>query len=255
VIGKGAFRNNLKLQTALLSDSITVLSSEIFSGNTSLHTLNIPLKATTIEEKALFNLVALRELKLPSSLVSIETSGIEGLSTLTQLVVPDSIRSISNRALASATALTILHLPYKLANLGSDALLGNRSLTTIFYCGNLTGLPLKATCTDDMKRKIDEAAYQEEKEIRDRQRESAPTPGITGDLTKAINAVTDAALLATESSAETQKIAAEISTSLNATTEKIKVLSNTLSIQAASLTSLLATNLNIVMKVAKKLRA
>ena len=201
------------------------------------------------------NASSLRNVQLPQTLANIDTSSFEGLTSLTTVTIPDSVRHIGARAFAQSSSLVTLSLPYKLATLGSDAFVGTKTLNIVFYCGELSGIPIKTTCTDEMKRKIEEDVYQEEKTIRDKQREAAPTPGITADLSQALDAVTKSALLATESSEQLQAIVADIAKSLNRATEKIKLISSDLAVQAAALTALIKTNLNVVTKVAKKVGA
>jgi methyl-accepting chemotaxis protein len=251
-LGRGVFKNNTKLQSVTLSDNLTIVPAELFSGNTSLHTANLAKNIISIEERAFFNASSLRSITLPETLANIGTSAFEGLVSLSTFEVPSSVRIIGDRALSGNNKLLTLYLPNKLSVIGVNVLEGSSLLSTIFYCGNLTGLPVQSVCTDAMKKKIEEEAYQQEKAIRDSQRNLNDLPNASINLVDALNAVTESANLVTDSANEALATSQKIIESIRNTQGTLLGLEKDLQKQVAALSAQMKVLANLALKIAKK---
>ena len=123
-IGNDAFYQS-GITSVIIPPSVTGIGSTAFAG-TKLISLNIPNSVTAIGHGAFFG------------------------TLLKNVVIGDSVTIIDAKAF-STRYLESISIPDGLKILGEGAIPFTDSLTTIFYCGELSGLPIKPTCPVERK--------------------------------------------------------------------------------------------------------
>jgi methyl-accepting chemotaxis protein len=103
-----------------------------------------------------------------------------------------------------------------------------------------------------MKKKIEEEAYQQEKAIRDSQRNLNDLSNASINLVDALNAVTESANLVTDSANEALATSQKIIESIRNTQGTLLALEKSLQKQVAALSAQMKVLANLALKIAKK---
>jgi hypothetical protein len=138
----------------VIDSKVKIIGSEAFyqSGITSVA---IPLSVTGIGSTA-FAGTKLVSLIIPNSVTAIGHGAFFG-TQLKTVVVGDSVAIIDGKAF-STRYLESITLPDGLKVLGEGAIPFTDSLTSIIYCGELTGFPIKPTCPAERRASLDKKA-------------------------------------------------------------------------------------------------
>lgn len=89
-----------------MSNSVTSIGFNAFSGCSGLTTITIPNGVTSIELYAFDGCSALTSITIPNSVTSIGSSVFDGCKDLTSVIIGNEINSIISRAFARCSALT-----------------------------------------------------------------------------------------------------------------------------------------------------
>ena len=174
-IGESAFRNNTTIKKITVPDSVTSISSDVFSGCSSLTEITLPFigdSAKTSSDKYQYPLgyifgtrsyaggVATEQryygylsssstwdtYYIPSSLKYVTITGgnilygaFSGCSGLTNITIGNGVTSIGGAAFYKCSKLTNVTIPNSVRSIGEGAFQGCSGLTKIHYNGDLTG--------------------------------------------------------------------------------------------------------------------
>ena len=130
------YGNGNKITTVIISDGITSIGDEAFSGCTSLRTINLPDTITRIGSYV-FQDTNLRSLTLPKNLQTLEAYCFF-LCRFSAIEIPEGVTYIPENAFTSCTSLANVTLPDGLLAIGQHAFHG---------CYNLTSLHIPETVT------------------------------------------------------------------------------------------------------------
>lgn len=113
-IGKSAFENCAALKRITLPKSITKLETLTFSGCAALAEIALPDSVKTLGEKVFSGCAALKSVKIPAEVTVIPTEAFFGCVSLESITIPKNVSHINERAFDGCTALK------KVDYLGSD---------------------------------------------------------------------------------------------------------------------------------------
>lgn len=113
-IGKSAFENCAALKRITLPKSIAKLEALTFSGCAALAEIALPDSVKTLGEKVFSGCAALKSVKIPAEVTVIPTEAFYGCSSLESITIPKNVSHINERAFDGCTALK------KVDYLGSD---------------------------------------------------------------------------------------------------------------------------------------
>ena len=138
----------------VIDSKVRIIGSEAFyqSGITSV---DIPLSVTGIGSTA-FAGTKLVSIIIPNSVTVIGYGAFFG-AQLKTVVIGDSVTVIDGKAFSTHYLETIT-LPDGLKVLGEGAIPFTDSLTSIIYCGEMTGFPIKPTCPAERRARLDKNA-------------------------------------------------------------------------------------------------
>ncbi|MBR4330604.1 MAG: leucine-rich repeat protein, partial [Candidatus Riflebacteria bacterium] len=115
-----AFINNT-LKKIIISDSVTSIGAEAFSGCHNLNTIEIPDSVTSIGDSAFRNCDSLKSIKLPDSITSIGNATFDDCNSLNAIEIPDSVTTIGNSTFRNCNNLKSIKLPDSITSIGNEA--------------------------------------------------------------------------------------------------------------------------------------
>ena len=133
-IGERAFRNTTSLQTVILPDSLTTMSTNAFYGS-SLPKVTIPESVTSMTS-AFASCTGLKELTIKCKTVS--ANAFDTCSNLETLILEEGVEEISEKAFRVCSALKNVKLPKSLTTIGTFAFYNCTSLTEITIPENVS---------------------------------------------------------------------------------------------------------------------
>ena len=117
--------------TIAISDSVTKIGSNAFSGCTSLTSITIPDSVTYIEDSAFKGCTGLTSINIPDSVTEIESETFCGCTGLTRINIPDSVSYIADTLFEDCTSLINVSLPDSITNIYGEAFKNCPNLRTI----------------------------------------------------------------------------------------------------------------------------
>ena len=139
-IGTQAFINFNNLQTVVISEGITSISSGTFFRCASLISITIPSSVTSISSGAFSGCTSLSNISLPQAITSIENRTFENCTNLTSITIPHNVTSIGSYAFAGCTSLIGIIIPNTVANMGNNAFAECIGLTDITIPDSITSI-------------------------------------------------------------------------------------------------------------------
>ncbi len=116
-----AFKKETRIKSVNISDNISVIGYEAFSGCTGLTSMTVDEKNpifdsrldcnAIIETKSNKLISGCKKTKIPDSVTSIESYAFSKCYSLTDLVIPNSVTSIKSYAFNECTGLTSVEIP------------------------------------------------------------------------------------------------------------------------------------------------
>ena len=140
IIGDGAFRGCISLQSINIPDSVTSIGDEAFRRCTSLQSINIPGSVTSIGDRAFWDCKYLKSIVLPDGLTSIGDEAFWGCKSLQSINIPNSVMSIGNRAFMLCESLQSINIPGSVTSIGYEAFNGCKSLQSINIPDSVTSI-------------------------------------------------------------------------------------------------------------------
>jgi hypothetical protein len=104
-----------------LSNNLTAIGDEAFSGCTCLKSLIIPEKVTSIGVMAFDNCTQLEIITIPNGVESIGNGAFLGCRSLTALELPDGIEKIANFTFYNCSGISSLRIPDGVTSIGHQA--------------------------------------------------------------------------------------------------------------------------------------
>ena len=120
-LGKGAFKNAVKLNRFDLPSKVTIIHDDVFSGCTNLTDFSVSSKLVSIGKEAFYNCGKLKSIYLPDDITIIGDSAFQGCRSLTEVTLPDNITDLGDYAFKDCENVTKFIIPLKLANVGVQA--------------------------------------------------------------------------------------------------------------------------------------
>lgn len=119
--GKETFKECVNLEEAQLSDNITYLAEETFSGCEKLKKVNLPNALEKIKSGAFKNCISLESIEIPDSVVKWESSVFSGCTSLKEFRFPNGLDRVPESVLYGCTALETVVLPETIQVIGVSA--------------------------------------------------------------------------------------------------------------------------------------
>ena len=134
-----AFKNNDKITSVIIPDSVTSIGDEAFYDCDSLTSIVIPDSVTSIGSQA-FQYCSFTSITIPDSVTSIGNEAFSGCSKLTSVVIGDSVTSIGNEAFSGCSKLTSIIIPNSVTSIWGAAFYNCSSLTSIVIGDSVTSI-------------------------------------------------------------------------------------------------------------------
>ena len=127
-IETAAFRDQNKILSITVPDSVTSVGAEAFSGCASLTSITgSTTNASTVAQQAQSNSFAVNI----TSGTSIDDRSFSGCTGLMSITIPESVTSIGYQAFYNCSKLTSITIPDSVTSFGSEAFSGCTSITSI----------------------------------------------------------------------------------------------------------------------------
>jgi hypothetical protein len=150
------------MKSAVVSDCVSIVAMNSFSGFTSLSSVTISDNVTTLANRVFKDCISLTEVKLPSGINKILSNTFENCTSLKNIDIPSSVTMIGG--FENCTSLENITLPNALSEIYGEAFKGCTSLKNIsipsginrigdasFYdCSGLTSITVNATTPPEL---------------------------------------------------------------------------------------------------------
>ena len=141
-----AFTGCSSLASITIPNSITSIGNQAFKDCTSLTSITIPPNVTNIENYAFSGCSSLTSITIPNGVTKISVSAFNGCSSLTSITIPPNVTSIGSDAFSGCSSLTSITIPPNVTSIGSNAFSGCSSLTSITVDENNTVYDSRENC-------------------------------------------------------------------------------------------------------------
>ena len=139
-IGDNAFSGCTGLTSITIPDSVKRIGYYAFNGCTGLTSIVIPDSVTSIGIYAFSGCSALTAINIPEGVTSINSYAFDGCFGLTSVTIPDSVTSIGDGAFDGCSGLTSITIPDSVTSIGHSAFEGCTSLTSIVIPDSVTSI-------------------------------------------------------------------------------------------------------------------
>ena len=136
-IGNEAFRNNRKIKTVIIPDTVTLIGNSAFYGCSFLTDITMTKNLASLGAYAFYGCSSLNSINLPESLTIIDNNTFYNCRSLTDVNLSKKLTEIGSSAFYNCTALTGVILPETLTSIGNSAFRYCTSLTDIVFHANL----------------------------------------------------------------------------------------------------------------------
>jgi len=139
-ISSYAFNGCTGLTSITIPDSVTSIGINLLNGCTSLTSASISNSVKNLKESIFYGCTSLTSVSIGNSVTSISTSAFNGCTSLTSITIPDSVTSIGNYAFYGCTSLTSITIPDSVTSISSYAFYGCTGLTSITIPDSVTSI-------------------------------------------------------------------------------------------------------------------
>lgn len=119
----------------IISNSVTSIGDDAFSGCTSLISIIIPNSVTSISSGAFASCTSLTSVTIPDSVINIADGAFSNCDSLTNITIGNGVTSIGEAAFVWCYALTSITISDSITSIGYDVFNGCSSLTDVYYKG------------------------------------------------------------------------------------------------------------------------
>ncbi len=130
-IDVGAFRNNARLCTVVIPDSVTSIGSYAFEDCSNLSMVVLSKNLTSIYDGAFKNCVSISTIVIPEGITSIYADTFWGCTSLAEIVIPDSVVTIGRSAFENCSSLSNVVLSKNVSSIGYGAFKNCDEITKI----------------------------------------------------------------------------------------------------------------------------
>ena len=139
-ISSYAFNGCTGLTSITIPDSVTSIGINLLNGCTSLTSASISNSVKNLKESIFYGCTSLTSVSIGNSVTSISTSAFNGCTSLTSITIPDSVTSIGNYAFYGCTSLTSITIPDSVTSIGDQTFYGCTGLTSITIPDSVTSI-------------------------------------------------------------------------------------------------------------------
>ena len=143
-ISSYAFYGCTSLTSITIPDSVTSIGINLLNGCTSLTSASISNSVKNLKESIFYGCTSLTSVSIGNSVTSISTSAFNGCTSLTSITIPDSVTSIGNYAFIGCTGLTSITIPDSVTSIGDQTFYGCTGLTSITIPDSVTSISTSA---------------------------------------------------------------------------------------------------------------
>lgn len=129
-IGRNAFKDNTKLTSVIIPDSVKEIDERAFSGCINLESITIPSSVKKLGYGVFQGCKNLKKIELSNGLEELQGYVFDGCVNLESIVLPESLKVIGGYSFNHCEKLESLELPKNLERLETAGLFG--------FCRNLT---------------------------------------------------------------------------------------------------------------------
>ena len=143
-IGQGAFEGCKNLASIVIPDSVTEIRSGTFIDCESLVSIEIPNSVTKIDSSAFKGCTSLASIKIPNSVTKIGSNAFEGCTSLASIKIPDSVTEIGNSAFKGCARLASIEIPNSVTKIAEQAFEDCTGLASIVIPDSVTEIGICA---------------------------------------------------------------------------------------------------------------
>ena len=135
--------NNSTLKRVNIQAEITILVSNLFSGDSNLTSVTLPNTLKTIEPAAFENCASLKHINLPEGLEVIKNLVFIG-TAIEKITLPSTLTQLQDEAFKNVTTLKTVDFNNVETTIGNSCFQGCTNLTSITGLGNITSIGNRA---------------------------------------------------------------------------------------------------------------
>ena len=139
-IGSQAFSGCSNLTKITIPDVVTSIGYRMFSGCSSLTEITIPASVTSIDSYAFSGCSSLTEITIPEGVTSIDSYAFSGCSSLMEITIPEGVTSIGRYAFSGCSSLMLVTIPASVTSIGKAAFEDCSSLTSVTIPEGVTSI-------------------------------------------------------------------------------------------------------------------
>ena len=140
-LGNDAFSGCSVLTSINIPTSLTTVGNGVFSGCASLEELIIPNTVTSMGGNVFSQCTNLKSVTLPNTITSIGTNTFNGCTSLERVEIPNTVTSIDNYAFCGCTSLTSITIPNSVTNISLYTFVGCTGLINVNIGSGVSTLP------------------------------------------------------------------------------------------------------------------
>jgi hypothetical protein len=132
---------NVQLKELVIGNAVLEIGKDVLRGSSStLETIKLSDAMTTLPANAFSGYSALKEVNLPASLTAIPYGCFSGCSALTEITLPSRIETIGEEAFFGCTSLTSIKIPSRVTHIPARAFYECTSLSSVTFTKNVTSI-------------------------------------------------------------------------------------------------------------------
>lgn len=143
-IGKDAFSGCKNLTSVIIPTGVTSIGKSAFYQCFDITDITLPNTLTNIGDGAFVSCMALTSVTIPNGITEIRNYTFKGCSSLTSIKIPDSVTSIGGYAFDTCKKLTSIKIPDRVTSIGLFAFQDCKSLTSVTIPNSVTDIGMDA---------------------------------------------------------------------------------------------------------------
>ncbi|MBO4897291.1 MAG: leucine-rich repeat protein, partial [Clostridia bacterium] len=141
-IANSAFKNNTKITSFIMPDTVKTVGSSAFYGCTNLRYVDLSNGIIEIANSTFCGCTSLSSMEIPDSVITIGNSAFNGCTNLSNVQLSKNLETLSYGAFQGCKSLTSIHIPKSLKDTESYA-----NPTSVFYNSGLKNVTFEEGIT------------------------------------------------------------------------------------------------------------
>lgn len=145
-----SFQNSTSIEIITLTENVSAILNDSFSGCSGLTTITIPNSVTYIGHDAFKGCSNMTSITIPNSVTSIDYNAFKDCSCLKSITIGNSVKTIGNSSFSGCKEITSLIIGNNVTTISDQAFYGCSKLTSVIIPNSVTSIGESAfeDCSD-----------------------------------------------------------------------------------------------------------